>query len=116
MQDQFKQSVVSSKLFSETEKSALECDTVAKFGIFWEQANNTRMAFDRSHEKGCGLLAKRYQISAVLVHDFMDAFSPIIDVVKDFGAPYGGFAIGTISILFAARLVDGFYSMAHANS
>ena len=43
-------------------------------------------------------------LSAAAVQPFMKDFSPIIDIVKDFGAPYGGIALGTVSLLFAVKI------------
>ncbi|MCJ1244750.1 hypothetical protein MMC30_001950 [Trapelia coarctata] len=99
-QCQLKEWVASSEKFSEAEKAAIKVNTVDEFSIFWEQNNSAKEAFDRRHEKGCGLWAKRYQNSAVLIQDFMNDFSPIVEIVKNFAAPYGGVAVATMSILF----------------
>ncbi|KAL8653829.1 MAG: hypothetical protein Q9210_001858 [Variospora velana] len=63
--------------------------------------DSARIEFDRNHEKGCGLFSKNYQSSAAAIQPFMNEFSPIIQVVRDFGAPYGGLAMGTVTLLFA---------------
>lgn len=104
---QFKGWVVGSKEFSENEKAAFKVDSVAAFSDYWQKTNSAKEDFDRSHEKGCGLWAKRYQSSAAFVQPFMDDFSPIVEIVKDFGAPYGGVAVGTISLLFAVSISPG---------
>ena len=31
----------------------------------------------------------------------MNDLSPVIQIVRDFGAPYGAIAVGTVSVLFA---------------
>jgi len=49
------------------------------------------------------LCSRNYQGAAVMIRSFVKDFSPIIDVVKDFAAPYGGMAVGTISVLFVVR-------------
>lgn len=98
--------VEASKGFSETEKAAIKLDTVEKFYIFWERAHNEQGAFDRSHERGCGLWSKRYQSSAAIIQGFMEDFSPVIKIVQDFAAPYGGMAVGTMSVLFAVGSLD----------
>lgn len=97
----FKDCVVASKGFSENEKAALKVDSVAAFKDYWEETNSAKEKFDRSHEKGCGLWAKRYQSSAAVIQPFVNDFSPIIQIVRDFGAPYGAIAVGTMSLLFA---------------
>ena len=88
------------KGLSEREKAALEVDSVPAFRDCWQHMNSARESFDRSHERGCGLLGRRYQSSAAFVLPFMEQFSPIVQIVKDFGAPYGGIAVGTVSIFF----------------
>ena len=78
-QNQFKGWVVASNRFSENERAALKLDSVATFNDYWRETNNARASFDRSTEND---------------------FSPIVQIVRDFGAPYGGLALGTISLLF----------------
>ena len=108
----FKDLVVASKGFSEYEKAAWKVDSVAAFKDYWEEVNGAKDEFDRSNEKGCGLWAKRYQSSAATVQPFLDDLSPIIQIVRDFGAPYGAIAVGTVSLLFAVSVRSGgFHSM-----
>ena len=90
-----------SKTLSEDEKAALKVDSVDAFRGYWERTRNAQDSFENSHEKGCGLWARRYQGAATFVLPFIADFSPIIRIVKDFGAPYGGAALGTLSLLFA---------------
>lgn len=104
VQNEFKQWVVESKRFSEHEKSAISLESPTNFDEYWQNTNNAKNTFDRSSDKGCGLWTRRYQSSAAAVQPFMKDFSPIIDIVKDFGAPYGGIALGTISLLFAVTM------------
>ena len=99
-QIKFKQLVSTSKSYSEIEKAAIKFETFAQFEEFWQTTTNLKEEFDQSHERGCGLCSKNYQKSAVMARDFMRDFSPIIDLVKDFAAPYGGVAVGTISVFF----------------
>ena len=70
------------------------------FDSYWETTRNALDTFEDSHGNGCGLWARRYQKSAAVVQPFLDDFSPIIRIVKDLGAPYGGAAVGTLSLLF----------------
>ena len=96
--------VVASKGFSEFEKAAFTVESVAAFEDYWRTSNMAKANFDHSHEKGCGLWTKRYQSSAAFIQPFMNDFSPIIQIVRDFGAPYGAVAVGTMSLLFAVRI------------
>lgn len=105
-QSQFKELVATSKNFSKTEKAVIEYKTVAEFDTFWQLTNSAKEEFDQSHERGCGLCMRRYQSSAVVAQSFMEDFSPIINIVKSFAAPYGGMAVGTISILFAVGFAN----------
>jgi hypothetical protein len=90
--------------FSEDEKRAVQYNTLVEFKKHWTEANEAKSNFDNSHEKGCGLWAKRYQSLSTVVQSFMDDFSPLVEIIKDFGAPYGSVALGTISLLFVVCL------------
>ena len=103
-QTKFKKLVASSKDYSEIEKALINFNTLAEVDAFWQKTNNAKEEYEQRQERGCGLCLKSYQTSAVMVQSFMKDFSPIIDIVKDFGAPYGGLAIGTISVFFVVRL------------
>ncbi|EXJ70040.1 uncharacterized protein A1O5_07113 [Cladophialophora psammophila CBS 110553] len=100
-QTRFKQIVATSKNFSGTEKNAVNIKSAAEFYAFWEETVEARKNFEDGHEKGCGLWSKNYQSAASVARSFMKDFSPIVEVVKNFAAPYGGMAIGTISVLLA---------------
>jgi hypothetical protein len=93
-----------SKDFSADEKRAVQWDTLIEFKKHWAEANQAKYNFDSSHEKGRGLWSKRYQSLSTVVQSFMEDFSPVVEIIKDFGAPYGGVALGTISLLFVVCL------------
>jgi hypothetical protein len=92
--------VTQSNEFSEDEKKAIQYNTLAEFKAYWAKVNEAKSDFDISHEKGRGLWSKRYQSLATIVQSFMDDFSPLVQIIRDFGAPYGGVALGVISVLF----------------
>jgi len=94
---------MTSQNFSRAEKDAINCNTVTQFRKYWEDTSISRDAFENNHQKGCGLWVKRYPKTAVLVQEFMEDFNPIVEFVTMFAAPYGGIAVGTISVLFAVR-------------
>ena len=95
---------MASKEFSKDEKAALNVVSVAAFEDFWQNTNMAKADFDRGKERGCGLCVKRYQSSAAFISPFMKDFSPIVQIVRDFGAPYGAVAVGTMSLLFAVSV------------
>jgi hypothetical protein len=74
---------------------------VDDFNAFWTKTLAARDDFEASHERGCGLWTRSYQNASTTVRNLMKNFSPILEVVKDIAAPYGGLAVGTIAALFA---------------
>ena len=103
-QKKFRDYVEKSKDFSSIEKRAISIDSQSAFEEYWRNVNNAREDFDLGHEKGCGLFGRRFQGAVTSVEPFFNEFSPLIDAVKNFGAPYGGLAVGTISILFVVGI------------
>ncbi|KAK6495010.1 hypothetical protein TWF481_003038 [Arthrobotrys musiformis] len=86
--------------FSEEEKSTLQIDSFDAFEKFWNKTLDTRQNFEANHEHGVGLAARTAQNFAASVYDILQHVGPLVEVVKDLGAPYGGMTIGTISFLF----------------
>ncbi|KAL4800786.1 hypothetical protein BDV19DRAFT_352147 [Aspergillus venezuelensis] len=99
-QRQFKERVLQRKDFSDVEKATVQFGRIEQLRDYWNQASQAQRDFDDEHVAGCGLCARRYQTSGELVLGFMHDFSPIIDAVKDFAAPFGQLAVGTISLVF----------------
>lgn len=87
--------------FSDKEKSTLQFDSAAAFESFWHTTTDAKRKFEASHEHGAGRVAQTVQNFAASAYDILHHMEPILDLVKDFGAPYGGMAIGTISFFFA---------------
>ena len=100
----FKSVVASGKNYTNSEKTAIEIRTPDEFTKFWKRTNSAKDAFDKRHESGLGLVSKTYQNSAAAAGEFMHEFAPIINIVKDFAAPYGGMAIGILSTLFMVSI------------
>lgn len=92
--------VESDSNFSDEEKAALDIDSVAAFEIFWNSALQSQNKFEEAHENGAGLAMRTFQDFGASASDIMQHMEPIVQVVKDFGAPSGGMAIGTITFLF----------------
>ena len=97
--------VLASKDFSTREKEAYGVATVDAFSGYWQGVNSAKEDFDKSHEKGCGLWAKRYQSSTAFIKPFFDDFSPLVRTVKALGAPYGDIALATMTLLFAVSVI-----------
>ena len=96
---------MASKDFSAREKKAYEVTSVDAFGEYWQGVSSAKEDFDQSHEKGCGLWAKRYQSSTAFIKPFFDDFSPLVRIVKALGAPYGDVALATMTLLFAVSVI-----------
>lgn len=91
---------MASSKFSKEEKAAFRINSAAEFDEYWQATNDAKTIFDHSHERGCSWWAKRYQTTAASVQPFMNDLSPLIEIVRNFGAPYGNIAVGVISLLF----------------
>ncbi|KAK6506458.1 hypothetical protein TWF506_011366 [Arthrobotrys conoides] len=100
-QQKFRAFVDSQEKFSEEEKSTLQIDSFDAFEKFWNKTLDSRQNFEASHEHGVGRTVRTAQNFAASAYDILQHFGPLVEVVKDLGAPYGGMAIGTISFLFA---------------
>jgi hypothetical protein len=86
--------------FSKEERAALDIDSVAAFDIFWNSALQSQDKFEKAHEHGTELAMRKVQDFGASASDILQHMEPIVQVVKDFGAPSGGMAIGTITFLF----------------
>jgi hypothetical protein len=86
--------------FSKEEKAALDIDSVAAFDIFWKSALQSKDKFEEAHEHGTKLAMRNVQDFGASASDIVQHMEPIVQVVKDFGAPSGGMAIGTITFFF----------------
>jgi hypothetical protein len=64
------------------------------FKAFWDDAMGTKTAFDQRRENGMGKLARTANDFGSTAYDILQAFHPMVDVIKGFG-PYGNMAIGT---------------------
>jgi hypothetical protein len=94
---------------SPKEKAALNVHSVPEFRRFWTSTLDAKKAFENSHSHGVGLAGKQFQSVASYAVDILQNMDPLIQIIKDFGAPYGGMAIGTISLLFAVCTSERFH-------
>lgn len=89
--------------FTQPEQSALTVDSEDAFKIFWEAALSDKRTFDVKHEHGTRRAAKQVTSLFSSAYDIIESFNPLVNIVKDFGAPYGGMAIGTICFFLTVR-------------
>lgn len=89
----------SSRQYTKTEKSALSIDSSEAFSKFWATALSDKRTFDEKHQHGRSRIGKQVTSFSASAHDIIKNFDPLMSIVKDFGAPYGGMAIGTICFL-----------------
>lgn len=68
---------------------------------FWQTTFNAKSNFDASREHGISKVSKETTGLAATAYDLLRGFSPMVEVVKDFGSPFGNVAIGTLCCLFA---------------
>ncbi|RSL74137.1 hypothetical protein CEP53_000477 [Fusarium sp. AF-6] len=87
--------------FTKEERSALEIDSKEAFEAFWQTALGGKVAFDAAHEHGVGRASKRANSLAASAYTILQDMSPMVEIVKNFGSPYGSMAIGTICFVFA---------------
>ena len=76
------------------------------FEIAIKEVFSAQERFDRNHQKGCGLWSKKYQDMGSIVQGVVNDFSPLIELVRSCAPPYGGMAVGTVSLFFQARSVS----------
>lgn len=106
-QEQFRNTVSTSALYSKTAKAVVQFNTIEQFNNFFlEPTQNAQSDFDKDHERGPKSLARAYQSLSVKAMDFMNQFSPVLELVQACGAPYGGIAVGIVSVLFVVSCHD----------
>jgi hypothetical protein len=100
-QKDFRAFVDSQNRFSNSEKSMLKVDSFAKFESLWNTTVSAKDGLEVSREHGAKRVGQSVQNFAASAYDVLEDMEPLLDVVMDFGSPYGGMAIGTIAFLLA---------------
>ncbi|RYP03960.1 hypothetical protein DL765_010351 [Monosporascus sp. GIB2] len=100
-QRRLRENVGKTRKFTRDEQSALNIDSKEAFEDFLRAALDAKVVFDKEHEHGAGRLSKGATSLAASAYDILQDFSPMVDIVKDCGAPYGSMAVGTFCFLFA---------------
>ena len=80
---------------------AVQCRSYEDFVTFWTAASGrAEKEYVSRHQRGWRKWTRRTQSLGEDAAGFMKDFSPIVDLIKDCGAPFGGLAVGTLSLLF----------------
>ncbi|CAG8959339.1 hypothetical protein HYFRA_00013109 [Hymenoscyphus fraxineus] len=85
--------------FTKSEQSALNVDSKEAFEIFWKGALSNKRGFDVKREHGRRRAGKKVTSLSSSAYDIIQNFGSLVNIIKDFGAPFGGMAIGTICFL-----------------
>ena len=84
---------------------AIDCKTPEDFCQSWAAlSGDVEQQYQEKRKKGWRKVARRAEDFAVDGEAFLKDFSPIVDLVQNTAAPYGGLAIGTLSFLFTVRV------------
>lgn len=90
-------------VFTRKEEAALNIVSPDAFQLFWLETWSTRSTFDAYRARGPGKTSQKTIEFMASTDDLLKGFRPIVEVIQDFGHPYGGLAIGTVCFLFAVR-------------
>lgn len=82
--------------FTDAERNALNIKTQKAFDELWEDALTKKANFDQTHQKGIGRVTRSATNFAASAQSIVRNFNPLVEVVRDFGAPCGSMALGTI--------------------
>ena len=84
--------------------SAFEVSSEEEVSHFLQTAFNAKNTFDGNREHGALKLSSETTRLAATAYDLLRDFSPMVEIVKDFGSPFGNITIGTLCCLFAVNL------------
>ncbi|KAK3399129.1 hypothetical protein B0T20DRAFT_351096, partial [Sordaria brevicollis] len=89
--------------FSADEQAALKIESVAAFHQAWSDTVKWKIATEERRKHGSRRVGKFAQDFVVAASDIMSYMGPILNLIRDIGAPFGGMAIGTVSFLFTVQ-------------
>ncbi|TLD28975.1 hypothetical protein PspLS_03327 [Pyricularia sp. CBS 133598] len=95
-QKQLRHFAQNNQRFTDEERSALAIGTFGEFEDYWGRMMDNKITFDRSHERGIGRATKNATDFAAEAYTVVKNFNPLVEMIKDFGAPFGGMALGTL--------------------
>lgn len=99
-QQRLRQMVEKTRKFTQAEQNALNIDSVEAFQYFWQGTLDAKSNFDKRHEQGPGKVTKVATDFGSRAYDVLTTLSPMLDIIKGFGQPFGGMATGTICFFF----------------
>jgi hypothetical protein len=67
---------------------------------FWKDAMNSKINYDTERVSGAAHLSNAINGFAATAYDALRDFSPMVEIFKGLGAPFGVIAIGTLCCLF----------------
>lgn len=104
-QVRLRETVKKTAKFTNAERDALDIDNPEAFQTYWGDTLEAKLAFDRQHEHDTGRVAKGVTNFGSTAFNVLQNFNPMVEVIKEFGYPYGTLAVGTICFLFAVRCI-----------
>ncbi|KAI0011873.1 hypothetical protein F4779DRAFT_570740 [Xylariaceae sp. FL0662B] len=78
-------------------------DNVTAFEAFWKSTMDSKLSFNANHAHGAGKTSYSVQDFASSAYNILHNMSPILDIIKDLGSPYGSLAIRVISLFLVNR-------------
>ncbi|KAL1854935.1 hypothetical protein Daus18300_011255 [Diaporthe australafricana] len=99
-QENFRRRLKSNGNLTRQEEAALKIDNYDAFSVFWQDTLGTKAAFNTDRTRGAGKAGKKVTSFMASADDMIKDFNPIVEVVRDFGSPYGALAVGTVCFLF----------------
>ncbi|KAK8115646.1 hypothetical protein PG984_012148 [Apiospora sp. TS-2023a] len=95
-QEELRRMAQNKRRFTDVERNALNITTQTAFEQFWEDALTKKASFDQTRQNGIGRVTRRATNFAASAHSIVRNFNPLVEMVRDFGAPCGSMALGTI--------------------
>lgn len=90
--------------FTNEERLTLDITSQEAFETYWTATLNQKAGFDKNHEKGVAGAGKKANNQLASAYQIAQNFSPVMEMVKNFGAPFGGMALGTLCFVLVVRL------------
>ena len=90
--------------FTNDELNALDITSQKAFEDYWKATLNKKAGFDKSHEEGVAGAGKNVTNQLASAQEIIESFSPLIELVTNFGAPFGGMAMGTLCFVLVVGL------------